>query len=67
MNDLNSMDRVLRAVRAQIELQSLKPENCSYGTYTVLKIQADRLRDALTDAEKAEAMVLCKYKSLIKV
>ena len=64
MDDLNSIDRVVRAVRAHIELGKLKPEHCSYRTYEMLKLQADRLWSALTYTEQAEARILLKYKNI---
>lgn len=64
MNDLNSMDKVSRAVRARIELGQLKPEHCSYSTYSLLKLQADQLWNELTNTEQAEARVLLKYKGI---
>lgn len=66
MIDPNSMDKVSRAVRAHIELGQLKPEHCSYSTYKMLKLQADRLWSTLTYTEQAEARVLLKYKELIR-
>lgn len=64
MDDLDSINRVVRAVRAHTELGQLKPEHCSYRTYEILKLQADRLWSALTYTEQAEARILLKYKNI---
>jgi len=64
MNDLNSMDKVSRAVRARCELGQLKPECCTNSTYSLLKLQADQLWNELTNTEQSEARVLLKYKGI---
>ena len=66
MSNLNSMDKVSRTVRAYIEFGRLGHVHCSYSTYGLLKLQADRLWSTLTHTEQEEARVLLKYKELIR-